>query len=239
MRQSRYPFIVRLVVVCVLGWALLVPLPGAAVRAETPAEVPPADRHEAAQVFLPALVIPQLPQGTAVAAGGWHTCVLMDTGGVKCWGSNYYGQLGDGTWDEERLTPVEVVGLGSGVAAIAAGENHTCALMDTGGVQCWGNNNAGQLGDGIDSRQLTPVGVVGLRSGVAAIPMPPPWPWPSPCCFCWPMPMSAGAGRLQALSMVRSPAATAGAAFVAESRWCIAGTSIFTSPAFSNIRVSS
>jgi len=83
----------------------------------------------------------------AIAAVGAHTCVLMKSGGVKCWGKNDSGQLGDGT-QKDRKRPVDVSGLSSGVVAIAAGMDHTCALMKSGGVKCWGSNDSGQLGDG-------------------------------------------------------------------------------------------
>ncbi|MBL0141424.1 MAG: VCBS repeat-containing protein [Betaproteobacteria bacterium] len=104
----------------------------------------------------------------AIAAGGSHTCALTTAGGVKCWGANLYGQLGDDTTTQRR-NPVDVVGLASGVAAIAAGGSHTCALTTTGAVKCWGRNWAGQLGDDSVTNRRVPVDVAGLASGTAAI----------------------------------------------------------------------
>jgi alpha-tubulin suppressor-like RCC1 family protein len=110
-----------------------------------------------------------------LAAGDSHTCALTNSGGVKCWGWNEYGQLGDGTIDATspdpfQITPVDVSGLSEGVVAIAAGTEHTCALMDAahgGGVKCWGRNHRGQLGDGTEMDRLTPVDVKGLSDVVA------------------------------------------------------------------------
>jgi len=116
----------------------------------------------------PTEVVGLMSNAAGIATGERHTCALTTAGGVKCWGNNHDGQLGDGT-RIDRVTPVDVVGLTSGVTVITAGWRHTCALTSGGGVKCWGNNHDGQLGDGTDSEQLTPVEVKGLSGGVLAI----------------------------------------------------------------------
>ena len=104
----------------------------------------------------------------AISAGRFHTCAVTSGGGAKCWGANENGELGDGT-QSERHVPVDVSGLASGVASIAAGQGHTCARTSGGGVKCWGSNSWGQLGDGSGSDRLTPVDVSGLASGATSI----------------------------------------------------------------------
>jgi len=94
----------------------------------------------------------------AIAAGDQHTCALMVSGGVRCWGDNLYGQLGDGT-TTDRKTP-QTSDVLTGVQAIAAGDSHTCALMDSGGVRCWGDNYFGELGLG-PSELVVPTSVPG------------------------------------------------------------------------------
>lgn len=105
---------------------------------------------------------------TAISAGAGHTCALLNEGAVKCWGDNGSGQLGDGTM-VDRLTPVNVTGLASGIVAISAGANHACAVRNTGGSVCWGENYSGQLGDGTTIGKSVPTNVSGLVSGTRII----------------------------------------------------------------------
>ncbi len=104
----------------------------------------------------------------AIAAGGSHTCALLISGGAKCWGDNHAGQLGDGT-TAEYDTLVDVKGLSGGGVALGAGALHTCVLTSAGGVECWGDNNDGQLGDGTTTAHFTPVEVVGLSGSVVEL----------------------------------------------------------------------
>ncbi|MCH8114532.1 MAG: hypothetical protein IIB25_03570 [Chloroflexi bacterium] len=103
-----------------------------------------------------------------VSAGDLHTCAVTTTGGVKCWGYNNSGQLGDGT-NTDNNVPVDVSGLTSGMTAVSAGDRHTCALTTTGGIKCWGFNFSGQLGDGTTTSSNVPVDVSGLASGVSVV----------------------------------------------------------------------
>ncbi len=91
---------------------------------------------------------------TAIAAGSFHTCAILDTGDVRCWGNAHRGQLGYGDTvrigDNETPGSVGPADLGPGrtATAITAGSDHTCAILDTGRVRCWGDGDFGQLGYG-------------------------------------------------------------------------------------------
>jgi hypothetical protein len=104
----------------------------------------------------------------AVTAGGQHACALRSTGAVVCWGRNDVGQLGDGTFSSPRRNAVTVSGL-TDVVDVAAGQQHTCAVLASGGVRCWGENNNGRLGDGDaagDINRSTPVVVTGMTDAI-------------------------------------------------------------------------
>lgn len=136
------------------------------------AQAQPAQAAQPAAALSPAVqvVLRPLTGIMAVATGGFHTCALTTGGGVRCWGDNSFGQLGNGQsgLGTVSTTPVAVVGLGGGVKQIVAGLYHTCALKLDGAVVCWGSNSYGQLGDGRQfSDSAAPVGVVELSPSAA------------------------------------------------------------------------
>lgn len=104
-----------------------------------------------------------------LTAGVEHTCAILDNDGVKCWGGNDFGQLGigdvarrgDGPGEMGDTLPYVDLGTGRTAKAIAAGAYHTCALLDTDQVKCWGYNDQGQLGLGDVQRRGDAPGEMG------------------------------------------------------------------------------
>jgi len=91
-------------------------------------------------------------------SGSAHTCGVTPTGAAYCWGTNFAGQLGDGT-TANRLVPTPVAD-GLTFAAVSAGTNHTCGATTSGAAYCWGDNTVGELGDGTRTGRLVPTAVV-------------------------------------------------------------------------------
>ena len=91
-----------------------------------------------------------------IAVGQDHNCVILNNDSVKCWGNNYYGRLGQGHRNNlgdganEMGDSLSAVNLGTNLTAkqIAAGDNHTCVILNNDNVKCWGHNWHGQLGQG-------------------------------------------------------------------------------------------
>ena len=94
-----------------------------------------------------------------VVAGLYHTCVLRPDGSIACFGSGDSGRLGYGESLQRSLMPTGGINLGGSAMDLAAGSNHTCALLTAGTVRCWGNNDSGQLGDGSSTTRTAPVTV--------------------------------------------------------------------------------
>jgi len=103
----------------------------------------------------------------SISVGNRTTCAVTTAGGLKCWGANPYGNLGNGTVSDSGA-PVNVTGLSTDVSSVAVGSDHACAITSSG-VKCWGRNNVGQLGRGGTVNSLTPVNVVGLATGASTI----------------------------------------------------------------------
>jgi len=114
-----------------------------------------------------ALIIPSQSQAAfavQVSAGDLHSCALLQSGHVKCWGEARYGQLGvDGL--EASLSAVEVRGI-SNATQITSSIKSTCAIVDDGEIVCWGFSGQGELGDGTTNNSSLPVKVTGINDAV-------------------------------------------------------------------------
>jgi alpha-tubulin suppressor-like RCC1 family protein len=107
-------------------------------------------------------------EATAVAAGGYHALALLKSGKVMAWGRGAAGQLGNGATTTSDV-PVEVQGLSEEATAVAAGAEYSLALLKSGKVMAWGENEDGQLGNGATTDSDVPAEVKGLSEEVTAI----------------------------------------------------------------------
>jgi alpha-tubulin suppressor-like RCC1 family protein len=95
-----------------------------------------------------ARLVPGLTNATQISIGWKHGCALVSDGTVFCWGSNASAQIGNGSPGSTIAAPSQVTGL-TGVTAISAGTEHTCARKSDGTIWCWGSGPDGELGDGV------------------------------------------------------------------------------------------
>jgi alpha-tubulin suppressor-like RCC1 family protein len=124
---------------------------------------------------LPAVDLGSGITAKAIAAGGNHTCAILDNESIKCWGKNASGQLGIGDTNNrgDGSNPMgdslPVVDLGSGRTAkvIVAGGSHTCTILDNSAIKCWGENDQGQLGLG-NTTDSPNASLVDMGSGITA-----------------------------------------------------------------------
>jgi alpha-tubulin suppressor-like RCC1 family protein len=109
---------------------------------------------------------------SAAAAGG-HSCALLASGDVACWGYNGDGACGYGDTAEHELATgqtLPVLDLGGARAVeVRAADDHTCVLLEGGGVACWGEGNHGRLGYGDDTDRYAPEGTVALGEPVLSL----------------------------------------------------------------------
>src|SRR5512145_2940585 len=111
------------------------------------------------------VTVPSVFDATALASGWEHNCAVLSSGLVACWGSNFYGESGSSATEAYGNPPASLHDI-SGVVALGAGANHSCALLQLGSVRCWGGNGWGQLG--MDkSGSSTPVAVSDVSTAIA------------------------------------------------------------------------
>jgi alpha-tubulin suppressor-like RCC1 family protein len=119
------------------------------------------------------VLVKRVSNAVQVALGYFSACARLSDGRVECWGSNERGQLGDGRARKgargDALIPVTVRGI-STAKEIGLGDEHGCALLSSGRIDCWGNDDLGQLGNGkagIRAQASTPVRVAGIKRAVS------------------------------------------------------------------------
>ena len=110
----------------------------------------------------PPVQVGEISNAVAITAGTLDACAVLANGGMDCWGNDKNGQLGNGVFSTNPYsTPVSVEKMTNAIGT-AAGNYQTCALLSSGGIDCWGYNNDGRLGNGTKEESSTPVPVSGI-----------------------------------------------------------------------------
>jgi alpha-tubulin suppressor-like RCC1 family protein len=128
-----------------------------ATKQTGPPDAPPVDATALAEVDALALGVRM-----GGAKRGGHGCMLQVGGSVACWGDAEAGQIGNGTVDDFVLEPA-TASLSGPATSVSAGVSFTCALLASGALRCWGENQQGQLG-------------TGMSGGAQPAPVPVAWP---------------------------------------------------------------
>ena len=106
----------------------------------------------------------------SVSMGEQHTCAVLDTGVLKCWGRNNHGQIGVGSGGDKDAPQTVNVGSGRTTTSVYLGYHHTCAILDDQSVKCWGRNQDGELGVGSTTSSFnTPQSINSLGTNRHAI----------------------------------------------------------------------
>jgi len=109
---------------------------------------------------------------TGISVGGKHSCALINNSistGVNCWGSDNRGQLGDGLVREDSRTPVKIASIEGSWIDVSSGDSHSCGILPSSGIYCWGSGEFGQIGDGTRADRFSPaqVSIGGVRNFVS------------------------------------------------------------------------
>jgi alpha-tubulin suppressor-like RCC1 family protein len=115
--------------------------------------------------YTPVAVAGKLTFSSISAGAASTTCGVATDGKGYCWGSDTYGQIGDGgavsgQTTDVRKTPTPIAG-GATFGSIAVGTQHACGILTSKSVVCWGNGNSGKLGTGNDDEASEPKPVGG------------------------------------------------------------------------------
>ncbi len=116
----------------------------------------------------PVVAIPENSGASSVATLAWNSTCAVINGGVQCWGSDSYGQLGDGGGGFDSSTPVTAIPSGSNVTMVSGKDSFVCAMAN-GGVKCWGSSAYGQIGNSTLGLSTSPIQAIPDGSNVTSI----------------------------------------------------------------------